>query len=150
MTTDSGERNLRRTGVAMPPTDERSYYERIYKVVEQIPRGLVTTYGNVATIVGDGCDAQIVGRALGALDDRFLKVPWQRVVSANGKPPMGSMQQRDRLEAEGVAFNERGCVLMDRFAWAGPSEEWAQTHGFQVLPQQEMEKKDPDSQLSLF
>jgi methylated-DNA-protein-cysteine methyltransferase related protein len=134
----------------MPSTDERDYYERIYQVVEQIPRGLVATYGDVSTIVGDGCDARIVGHALGALGPRSVKVPWQRVVGRNGKITTSGLHQRDKLEAEGVAFNERGFVLMDRFAWAGPSEEWARAHGFQVLPKEGAGEAVPDSQLSLF
>ena len=36
-------------------------YERIYLVVRQIPAGEVSSYGDVASIVGGGCEARTVG-----------------------------------------------------------------------------------------
>lgn len=132
----------------MPPSDERDYYERIYKVVEQIPHGKVLTYGDVAAIVGDGCDARIVGHAMGALGPRSAQVPWQRVIGRNGRITTSGLHQPDRLQAEGIELDERGYVLMNRFHWDGPSPEWAKAHGFQTLA--EAETAAPDSQLRLF
>jgi methylated-DNA-protein-cysteine methyltransferase-like protein len=136
----------------MPPHDEREYYERIYKVIEQIPRGKVATYGDIASIVGDGCDARIVGHALGALGPRSVQVPWQRVIGRTGRITTSGLHQRDKLEAEGVGFDERGYVLMDRFHWAGPDEEWVRAHGFQKLSKEKEGGGEdaPDTQLSLF
>lgn len=134
----------------MPPADESEYYERIYKVVNQIPRGQVATYGDVAAIVGDGCDGRIVGHALGALGPRSVQVAWQRVIGRNGKITTSGLHQPDKLAVEGVEFDERGYVLMNRFHWAGPTEEWAQTNGFQVLPKGGAADEAPDNQLRLF
>ena len=103
----------------MPPSDERDYYEHIYKVVNQIPRGMVATYGDVAAVVGDGCDGRIVGHALGALGPRSVQVAWQRVIGQNGQITTRNLHQPDKLAAEGVEFDERGYVLMDRFHWPG-------------------------------
>jgi methylated-DNA-protein-cysteine methyltransferase-like protein len=133
----------------MPPSDERDYYERIYKVVNQIPRGQVATYGDIAAIVGDGCDGRIVGHALGALGANSMKVAWQRVIGRNGKITTSGLHQPDKLAAEGVKFDERGYVLMSQFHWAGPSEEWAKANGFQLLPKGGA-SEEPDNQLSLF
>lgn len=133
----------------MPPNDERDYFERIYTVVNQIPRGQVATYGDVAAIVGDGCDARIVGHAMGALGPRSVQVAWQRVIGRNGRITTSGLHQPDKLAAEGVEFDERGYVIMQRFHWAGPTEEWARAHGFQMLPKGGAEEA-PDNQLRLF
>ncbi len=128
--------------------DEREFYERIYTVAEQVPHGQVATYGDLATIVGHGCDARIVGHAMGALGARARTVPWQRIVNRTGGISTSGHGQRELLEAEGVAFDERGHVRLDAHHWAGPSEEWAREHGFQTLPQRP--GSAPDPQLRLF
>jgi methylated-DNA-protein-cysteine methyltransferase related protein len=128
--------------------DERLYYERIYTAVEQVPRGQVATYGDIAAIVGDGCDARIVGHALGALGARAPTVPWQRVLSRTGGISTSGFGQRELLEAEGVTFDEQGHVKLDAHHWEGPSEEWARAHGFQTLPRRP--GSAPDPQLRLF
>ena len=43
---------------------ERRLYQRIYQVVQQVPRGRVATYGDIAAIVDEGCDARTVGAAM--------------------------------------------------------------------------------------
>jgi methylated-DNA-protein-cysteine methyltransferase-like protein len=132
----------------MPEKDERAYYERIYTVVEQVPRGRVASYGDIAAIVGDGCDARIVGHALGALGPRAAKVPWQRIINHTGRISTSGLRQREQLEAEGVEFDAKGYALMERFHWEGPSEEWAKARGFHPLPKPEAERPAP--QLRLF
>ena len=132
----------------MSGRDEREYYERIYTVVEQVPRGQVATYGDIATVVGDGCDARFVGHALGALGPRSQTVPWQRILSRTGRISTSGFNQRELLEAEGVEFDPKGHALLERFQWAGPSEEWAKARGFQPLPKPE--GSAPSPQLTLF
>jgi methylated-DNA-protein-cysteine methyltransferase-like protein len=132
----------------MSGRDERAYYERIYTVVEQVPRGQVASYGDVAAIVGDGCDARVVGHALGALGPRAAKVPWQRIINHTGRITTSGLRQREQLEAEGVEFDAKGYAVMERFRWAGPSEEWARARGFNPLPKPEAERPAP--QLRLF
>ena len=85
--------------------------ERIYLVVRQIPAGKVSTYGDIAAIVGD-CTARMVGYAMAAAND---SIPWHRVINAQGKiSPRGDgggeQLQRARLEDEGIAFNADGKV----------------------------------------
>jgi len=98
-------------------------YERIYDVVRQIPPGRVASYGQVARLVG-GCTARMVGYALAALkrSKESEDVPWQRVVNRHGKisphgDGFGSLMQRERLEAEGVVFDENGRVDWQVFGW---------------------------------
>lgn len=130
---------------------ERRFFERIYQVVEQVPRGQVSTYGDIALIVGGDCDARIVGLAMGDLGPRASKVPWQRIINRSGGISLQGSDQRERLVAEGVEFDEKGKVPLDRFRWAGPTQEWAAKHGFTPLPARASSKDEEDkSQLRLF
>lgn len=98
-------------------------YARIYAAVRKIPRGRVATYGQIATLAGLPGHARQVGYALHALTDD--RVPWHRVVNARGcisaraGEPGGSLLQRMRLEQEGVEFDARGRIPLDRFRCKG-------------------------------
>lgn len=112
-------------------------YERIYAVVRQIPAGKVTTYGQVAAMVG-GCTARMVGYAMAALPDGS-DVPWQRVINRQGKVSprssgLGSARQRQLLEAEGVTFDAQHRVDFDQVGWSGPEWPWLEANGFHPLP----------------
>ena len=133
----------------MQNTSEYMLYQRIYQVIEQVPRGMVATYGDIATIVGGGCDARTVGYALNEIPkDRVDSIPWQRIINKEGGISTRGLAQRQILEEEGVVFNAQDRVIMARFHWAGPSVEWTTAHGFQTLPPRDDE--DQAEQLSLF
>lgn len=121
-------------------------YERIYMVVMQIPRGAASTYGDVALIVGGGCDGRMVGYALSELvPERALVVPWQRVINREGGISTAGLAQRQLLEAEGLVFGADGRVSLARYRWHGPDAAWAEAHGCRTLP-----PRDEAEQLSLF
>jgi len=101
-------------------------YERIYRVVGEIPKGTVTTYGQVARNAG-GCSPRNVGYALSALPDD-LDLPWHRVINRQGRislrsGPGGELIQREMLESEGVVFNENDQVDLGRYGWSSFPEE---------------------------
>jgi methylated-DNA-protein-cysteine methyltransferase-like protein len=121
-------------------------YDRIYTACEQVPSGQVATYGDIATIVGGGCDARTVGYALNELPQDRASVPWQRIINKEGGISTRGLTQRQILEDEGVEFDARGHVIMARFHWQGPSAEWAAANGFNTLPP----RGDEAEQLSLF
>jgi methylated-DNA-protein-cysteine methyltransferase-like protein len=104
------------------PTGERpGRWERVWAVVRRIPRGRVATYGQVAALAGLGRQARQVGYALHALPGEGF-APWHRVVNARGAislPPGGGsdVTQRIRLEREGVRFDARGRIDLERFGW---------------------------------
>ena len=92
-------------------------------MVRRIPRGRVATYGQVADLAGFHGHARQVGYALHALRGESA-LPWHRVVNAAGAISLRSvpgfeLEQRIRLEAEGVTFNARGRVPLVRYRWAG-------------------------------
>lgn len=131
----------------MYPHRDTALYERIYLIVMQIPPGQVASYGEIATVLGGGVDGRTVGYALGDLPKTQMRVvPWQRVVARDGTISTRGSGQQQLLEAEGVAFDERGCIVMARCAWAGPDAAWAQANGFHTLPP----RGERGEQLSLF
>jgi methylated-DNA-protein-cysteine methyltransferase related protein len=120
---------------------------RIYEVVRQVPPGTVSTYGDIAAIIGGGIDAWTVGQALNQVPkDQEQEIPWQRIINAQGGISTRGLLQRKLLEDEGVEFDSRDRVDLRRFRWPGPSAEWASEHGYQALPPPD----EPDAeQLSL-
>jgi methylated-DNA-protein-cysteine methyltransferase related protein len=92
-------------------------------VVRRIPRGRVATYGQVAELAGLAGHARQVGYALHALHGDSV-LPWHRVVNAAGAISLRSvpgfeLEQRVRLEAEGVTFNALGRVPLASYRWHG-------------------------------
>jgi methylated-DNA-protein-cysteine methyltransferase related protein len=99
-------------------------YAPLYRLIEKIPAGQVATYGQLARIVG--CSPRQVGHALSTLDGKQAKkVPWHRVVNAQGKiSPRGEgggeTLQADRLRREGVVWRPSGVIDLRVFKWPGP------------------------------
>lgn len=78
----------------------------------KIPRGKVSTYGAVARAAGYPGAARQVVRAL----QQSYGLPWHRVVAAGGRialPGESGMEQRFRLETEGVRFSGRRVRLAE-------------------------------------
>ena len=98
---------------------EDGLHQRIYRVVERIPRGRVATYGQIARLAGVPGQARLIGYAMHALTSGS-KVPWQRVVNAKGEisiPGENGSWQRRLLEREGVRFDARGRIALATYQW---------------------------------
>lgn len=96
-------------------------YELIWSVVQQIPKGKIATYGDIAALAGLEGHARQVGYALHNLPDG-VTVPWHRVINARGEisPRTGGDShelQRLLLEAEGVEFGAGGRVELKKYRW---------------------------------
>jgi len=79
---------------------------RICGAIRRIPRGKVATYGAVARAAGFPGAARRVAWTL----HRSFGLPWHRVLGAGGEIKLrgdSAVEQRLRLEAEGVAFRGR-------------------------------------------
>lgn len=61
-----------------------SFFEQVYDVVRQIPKGKVTSYGAIAAFLGAKSSARMVGWAMNASFVITPKVPAHRVVNRNG------------------------------------------------------------------
>ncbi len=99
--------------------NDKTYRDRVYSVVRQIPVGRVMTYGQLAIILGDGYTARTVGYVMHGADEG---VPWQRVMNSQGKCSTGRLTipinlQQELLEAEGVVFNASGKCDLSKFQW---------------------------------
>ncbi|MGH2402861.1 MAG: MGMT family protein [bacterium] len=94
-------------------------FQRIYAAVRRVPRGRVTTYGEIARAVGMRHGARTVGWALAALTDEV--VPWWRVVRSDGMIANRrfAAEQRRRLRGEGIRVRIRGAGAVDlrRYGW---------------------------------
>jgi methylated-DNA-protein-cysteine methyltransferase related protein len=93
-------------------------FQRIRAAILTIPRGHVSTYGAIARAAGIPGGARLVVRTLG----QSHGLPWHRVVAAGGRiaiPGEGGLDQRFRLEMEGVKFGGRK-VRMAEFEYKFP------------------------------
>jgi len=89
---------------------ENPALQAIWHVVCAIPRGQVSTYGEVARSAGFPGRARQAGFALRVAPDE-LNLPWHRVVGAGGRIvfPKSSREHREqarRLRAEGVLVKD--------------------------------------------
>ncbi|MFH1463883.1 MAG: MGMT family protein [Pseudomonadota bacterium] len=97
------------------------FHAQVAAAVGQVPAGRVTTYGDVASVLGSPRVARQVGWALAALP-AGSDVPWHRVINARGLiSHRGDMvratEQRRRLEAEGIVFDPSGAVDLALLRW---------------------------------
>lgn len=107
----------------------KNFFEKVWKVVEEIPKGKVATYGQIAKILGHPNCARAVGYALHAnpfsatnQNKNARVVPCHRVVNrfgalASGFAFGGETVQRQLLTKEGIEFNENGRVDLSKFSW---------------------------------
>ena len=63
---------------------EEGFFEQVYEVVRQIPRGRVSSYGAIAAVLGTKLSARMVGWAMNGSHMVRPKVPAHRVVNRNG------------------------------------------------------------------
>jgi methylated-DNA-protein-cysteine methyltransferase related protein len=88
------------------PTVSENRTMKIRATIMKIPRGHVSTYGAIAQAAGFPGGARQVVRTL----SQSHGLPWHRVVAAGGRiaiPGEGGLDQRFRLEMEGVKFSGR-------------------------------------------
>ncbi|HEX7116627.1 MAG TPA: MGMT family protein [Steroidobacter sp.] len=117
-------KTARRPSSASAPGSS-TIHERIIQAVQRIPRGKVSTYGNVAEVAGLPRRARLVGTVL-RQTPASRSLPWHRVINASGRIsfPLGSeayARQRRKLEAEGVVF-VGGRVDLERYGWPSRAE----------------------------
>ena len=95
--------------------DERLIYE-ILSVVEEIPKGRVATYGQIARLIGREKNARLVGKVLSQAE-YYGTYPCHRVVNHAGRLAPGWPQQGDLLREEGVCLKDENHVDLRRYQW---------------------------------
>ena len=100
--------------------DRETRMRRIWETIQDIPRGCVANYSQVAEIAGIPRGARQVGYAL-RHSPGDLELPWHRVITASGRSAFDPNSrafrtQRDRLAEEGVVMLN-GKVDMNKYRW---------------------------------
>src|SRR6202040_551811 len=91
----------------------------VYRLVKKIPRGRVTTYGELARALRLKGGARAAGHAMAACPTG-RGIPWQRVVGSGGRllirEPYAALQ-RKLLESEGLVLAEKRILDFRNFEW---------------------------------
>ncbi|HVS95373.1 MAG TPA: MGMT family protein [Puia sp.] len=114
---------------AVNPSGEvdNSFFDLVYEVARQIPRGRVTSYGAIGAALGARSSARMVGWAMNACHHAKKPVPAHRVVNhaglLTGRHHFNPPERMQRLlEREGVAVKNDKVVDFARLFW-DPSKE---------------------------
>ncbi len=89
-------------------TDKVIKHEDVYDLLQGIPAGKVSTYGDLAKALGNPSASRMIGRILGK-NPSPVQVPCHRVVMSNGK--LGGYMhgieiKKELLKNEGITFIE--------------------------------------------
>lgn len=99
---------------------ESNFLKKVLKIVRRIPWGKILTYGQVATIAGSPRASRIVGGIL-FWQGPWSKLPWQRVINAQGKISTYRVgcgeKQRALLEGEGLVFRKDDSIDLKKYQW---------------------------------
>ena len=98
-----------------------NFFEKVYHIVKQIPKGRVCTYGQIACLCGNPRASQAVGYALHANPQPGV-IPCHRVVNrfgglTSGFAFGGKEIQKSLLISEGVEVDDLFQVDLHRFLW---------------------------------
>ena len=101
---------------------EASFFELVYEVARQIPKGRVTSYGAIAACLGTKLSARMVGWAMNGAHHVKPKVPAHRVVNRNGmltgKHHFETPQKmQELLEKEGIEIKNDTILNFQNHFW---------------------------------
>lgn len=96
------------------------FEKRVKDAIKRIPEGKVATYGQIAAMAGNYRAARQVARVLHSSSQKD-NLPWHRVINRKGEislePGNGFEEQKQRLQNEGVLFDKKNRVNLERFLW---------------------------------
>jgi methylated-DNA-protein-cysteine methyltransferase-like protein len=101
---------------------DENFFQLVYDIVRQVPRGRVTSYGAIAAALGAKSSARLVGWAMNGSHRMKPKVPAQRVVNRQGLLS-GRIhfdypeQMQELLEKEGVKIKDNQVVDFGKKFW---------------------------------
>ncbi|MDO8498470.1 MAG: MGMT family protein [bacterium] len=103
------------------------FKDKVIRVVQQIPKGCVTTYGTVATLAGLPRGGRLVGGILHFTSDE-LDLPWQRIINRFGYISTKCLEhpkalQKALLEMEGVEVSDDFVVDLNKYGWWGDEKD---------------------------
>ena len=97
--------------------------DKVYAFLKTVPPGKVTTYGQIASLLGNRKLARAVGNILHR-NENPAEYPCHRAVNSKGQVAAhyafgGGAEQRKRLEAEGIVFEGNGCIDLKKYGIKG-------------------------------
>lgn len=95
---------------------KEEFYTKVYQIVQHIPRGKVSTYGQIALLLGKPQCPRMVGQALHYAPDGEA-VPCYRVVNSKGRLVPHWNEQKALLLEEGISFKSNDCVDLKKHLW---------------------------------
>lgn len=95
--------------------EENLIYE-ILSVVEEIPAGKVSTYGQIASLIGRDKNSRLVGKVL-SMAEYYGDYPCFRVVNHAGRLVPGWQEQKFLLLEEGISFKDESHVDLKLCKW---------------------------------
>lgn len=106
---------------------DETFFELVYEVVRQIPKGRVTSYGAIAAALGTKKSARMVGWAMNNAHFIQPKVPAHRVVNRQGLLT-GKMhfatptQMQELLQQEGITVADDQVQNFSQLFWDPATE----------------------------
>jgi methylated-DNA-protein-cysteine methyltransferase-like protein len=96
------------------------FTKRIIRIIQNIPKGKVLTYGLIAKLAGRPRAARQVSWILHS-SSRKYNLPWHRVINSKGKIAMKSIEdceyQKTLLEQEGIKVMKGYRVDLKTYQW---------------------------------
>lgn len=106
---------------------DENFFEQVFEVARQIPKGRVTSYGAIAAALGAKSSSRMVGWAMNGCHNKRPAVPAHRVVNRNGMltgkhhfNPPEKMEQL--LKKEGIKVKHDTVIDFKKLFW-DPAEE---------------------------
>lgn len=95
------------------------FFSAVFTVVNQIPAGCVSTYGDVAKMARFPGYARHVGKALASIPAGSA-LPWYRVINSQGKISLTGTNyewQLQLLAAENIVVSPEGRISLRNYRW---------------------------------
>ncbi len=86
---------------------------KVWQLAEEIPFGMVTTYGHIARAAGGGPQASRSITNILSKSPNITKIPFHRIVYAGGKiwsSPNYDIKRRKLYKKEGIEVDSKGRI----------------------------------------
>jgi methylated-DNA-protein-cysteine methyltransferase-like protein len=100
--------------------NQELFFEQVWDLTREIPKGRVTSYGAIAKAIGAPNLSRMVARAIGACGRAQPPVPYYRVISSNGLlsgDPSSTDKRQQLLEREGVEIKNLKVQNLRKVFW---------------------------------
>jgi len=95
-----------------------AFTKAVVDIIQSIPKGMVMTYGQIATAAGNPWGARQVSRILHSLSKSY-HLPWHRVINSRGEISLtgeGKLFQMELLVDEGIVF-ENDKIDLEKYTY---------------------------------